>query len=124
MRDSQEIIRGMGVPVKEIRATGGGARSAFWRQMQADVYGQAVCTINAAEGPAYGAALLAGVGAGVWADVPEASDAVVRVGAATRPDRRRAAAYNRRYPQFQALYRSLRDDFARMAVLELDAHGA
>ncbi|NLX58160.1 MAG: xylulokinase [Phycisphaerae bacterium] len=124
MRDSLEIIRGMGVPVKEIRATGGGARSAFWRQMQADVYGQAVCTINAAEGPAYGAALLAGVGAGVWADVPEASDAVVRVGAATRPDRRRAAAYNRRYPQFQALYRSLRDDFARMAVLELDAHGA
>ena len=64
MRDCLEIINGMNIPVKEIRLSGGGARSAFWRQMQADIYGQQVCTINAEEGPAYGVALLAAAGTG------------------------------------------------------------
>ena len=100
------------------RATGGGARSAFWRHMQADVYGQAVHTINASEGPAYGAALLAGVGTGVWSTVPEASAAVVRLKSTTKPDRRNRAAYDRRYGQFQSLYASLKDDFAAIAALE------
>ncbi len=72
MRDSVEIMRGMGVEIGEIRLSGGGAKSEFWRQMQADVYGQGACTINAEEGPAYGAALLAVVGAGVWGSVEEA----------------------------------------------------
>jgi xylulokinase len=118
MRDSLEIVRGMGVPVRQIRVTGGGARSGFWRQMQADVYGQAVQTIHAAEGPAYGAALLAGVGAGVWGSVPEASQAVVRVASSTRPARTARAAYDRQYPQFRALYAALRENFAAMAHIE------
>jgi xylulokinase len=118
MRDSLEIIRGMGVPVNEIRLTGGGARSSMWRQMQADVYGQSVCTLRAAEGPACGAALLAGVGAGVWSTVPEASAAVVRLTARTSPDRKRRAAYEARYPQFRRLYTALRAEFAAMAALE------
>jgi len=118
MRDSLEIMRGMGVAVREIRATGGGARSAFWRQMQADVYGQAVCTINASEGPAYGAALLAGVGAGVWGNVLEASRAAVRI--RTRIGCRMAArrAYDLRYGEFRRLYGSLKDDFRRIARIE------
>jgi len=121
MRDSLEIVREMGVPVREIRATGGGARSRFWRQMQADVYGQAVHTINAGEGPAYGAALLAGVGAGVWATVPQASAAVIRTTSKTAPNRRARAAYNARYPQFRKLYTSLKSDFAAIAALEHQA---
>ena len=118
MRDCLEIIRGMGVPVREIRATGGGARSRFWRQMQADVYGQAVRTINAAEGPAYGAALLAGVGAGVWGSVPEASDAAVRLRTATRPEAQARRAYEERYREYDRLYLALKESFARLAAVE------
>ena len=68
MRDSLEIIEGLGVPVRQIRASGGGSRSPFWRQIQADVFGRSVVTINTEEGPAYGVALLAGVGTGVRAE--------------------------------------------------------
>ena len=65
---------------------GGGARSPLWRQIQADVYGQTVETVQAEEGAAYGAALLAGVGAGVWPSVDAACDAVVHVAKRTAPD--------------------------------------
>lgn len=118
MRDSLEIIRSMGVPVRQIRVTGGGARSRFWRQMQADVYGQAVHALAASEGPAYGAALLAGVGAGVWATVPEASKAMVRTTGVMRPKAAARKGYNARYANFQQLYRSLRKDFATIAAVE------
>ena len=79
LRDSLEIIRELGVPVNQIRASGGGSRSPFWRQIQADVFGQKVSTINAEEGAAYGVALLAAVGAGAFKDVVEACDATIRV---------------------------------------------
>ena len=75
-----EIIRGMGIPVREIRLSGGGARSRFWRQLQADIYGQDVVTINATEGPAFGVAILAMVGTGRYGTVAEACDATIRVG--------------------------------------------
>ncbi len=79
MRDSLEIIRAMNVPVEQIRLSGGGARSRLWRQIQADIYGQDCCTINAEEGPAYGVALLAGVGTGVWSSIEEACDATIEI---------------------------------------------
>lgn len=78
LRDGLEIMRDLGLAIDDVRATGGGGRSAFWRQMQADVYGKPVATLNAEEGPAFGAALLAGVGAGAWASVPEACAATIR----------------------------------------------
>lgn len=112
MRDTLEIIRSMQIPVREIRLSGGGARSPFWRQMQADIYGQPVCTINAEEGPAYGVALLAAAGTGAYRNVVEACRATISV--ATRTPSRPAAVkrYNRSYPIYQQLYLSLRDDFA------------
>ena len=64
LRDQVELFRSGGVAVRQVRAGGGGARSKFWRQMQADMFGAPVATINTSEGAAYGAALLAGVGAG------------------------------------------------------------
>ena len=67
LKDTLTIFKELGIPVRAIRVGGGGARSPLWRQIQADVYGQAVETVQAEEGAAYGAALLAGVGAGVWA---------------------------------------------------------
>ena len=117
MRDCLEIIKGMNIPVREIRVSGGGARSPFWRQMQADIYGNKVVTINAEEGPAYGVALLAAAGTGAYKDVVEACNATIRVVDSTpvhQPTRRR---YNRLYPQYEQLYQSLKDDYARIAEL-------
>ena len=116
MRDCLEVIRGMGVRVREIRVSGGGARSAFWRQLQADVYGQPVVTINAAEGPAFGVALLAGVAAGAWPSVEEACRKTIRITGETRPSKNRRL-YDERYPLYRKLYRSLKDDFREMSTL-------
>ncbi len=117
MRDSLEIIRSMQIPVKEIRVSGGGARSQFWRQLQADIYGQPVCTINAEEGPAYGAALLAAAGTGSYQDVTEACRATISVVTKTPVRAAAAKTYNAAFPVYQKLYLSLRDDFA--AIQEL-----
>ncbi len=114
MRDSLEIIRGMGIPISQIRVSGGGARSDFWRQMQADIYGHPVCTINASEGPAFGVALLAGVGAGVWASVEQACEAAIRVEEELPPDAARAALYARYYPVYQQLYQCLKAEFDKI----------
>ncbi len=115
MRDSLEIIKEMGVPVRQIRLSGGGARSPFWRQMQADVYGQKVCTINAEEGPAYGVALLAAAGTGAYKNVVEACSATISVVTETKPDTKAKRTYNRLYPTYGQLYRSLKTDFATIA---------
>ena len=111
MRDSLEIIREMKIPVKEIRLSGGGARSAFWRQMQAGIYGQPVVTINAEEGPAYGVALLAAAGTGAFKDVVEACRATISVVSKTRPVAREKKKYAAAYPVYGQLYASLKDDF-------------
>jgi xylulokinase len=118
MRDSLTIIRDLGVPVRQIRASGGGSRSPLWRQIQADVFGQKVVTLNAEEGPAYGVALLAAVGAGAFRNVEEACDATIEVVKQTPVNRRAAAYYDRGFPLYQNLYRSLKDDFKRIAALE------
>jgi xylulokinase len=73
------IMRSLGLDARQVRLGGGGARSEFWRQLQADVYGCAVAVPNTEEGPAYGAALLAGVGAGRWASVREACDECITI---------------------------------------------
>src|SRR5437667_161501 len=72
LRDSFTLFGEMGVPVNNIRLGGGGARSRLWRQIQADVYGKEVEIVEAEEGAAYGAAILAGVGARMWKSVDEA----------------------------------------------------
>ena len=111
MRDSLEIIKGMGVPVRQIRVSGGGSQSELWRQLQADVFGQAAVTINAEQGPAYGVALLAAVGAGAFKDISEACDATIKVVSSTKTVRKSKTFYDRGFPVFQQLYRSLKDDF-------------
>jgi xylulokinase len=108
LRDGLEIMRGLNVPISQIRATGGGARSVLWRQMQADIYGAEVVTLAAEEGPAYGAALLAGVGAGVFADVGDAVQRCVRVTGGTAPDAAALARYEQVYAIYRELYGALR----------------
>lgn len=111
MRDSLEIAKAMDIPVKEIRLSGGGARSEFWRQMQADIYGQQVVTINAEEGPAYGVALLAAAGTGAYKNVVEACRATITVVSRTKPQPGAKRVYNKAYPVYQKLYQSLKSDF-------------
>jgi xylulokinase len=118
LRDCLAIIRELGVPVREIRASGGGSKSQLWRQIQADVFGQKVSTINAEEGPAYGVALLAAVGAGAFKNVREACAATIRVVDSTPPRRAAVRTYDRAFPAYQQLYRSLRHDFRRIAALQ------
>jgi xylulokinase len=117
LRDCLAIVEELGVQVRQIRASGGGAKSAFWRQMQADVLGRTVFRMAADEGPAYGVALLAAVGAGEFKNVEEACKATVKTTGETKP---RAAArkhYDKAFPVYQRLYRSLQEDFRAIAEL-------
>lgn len=118
MRDSLAIIEELGVPVKQIRASGGGSKSPMWREIQASMFGQKVVSINAEQGPAYGVALLAAVGAGAFKNVEEACAATIRVTKETPLDRQAKRYYDRGFPLYQGLYRSLKDDFKRIAALE------
>jgi xylulokinase len=111
LKDTLTIFRELGIPVKAIRLGGGGARSALWRQIQADVYGQAVETVQAEEGAAYGAALLAGVGAGVWGSVDAACDAVVRVAGRTAPEPQSLSVMEEGYRRYRRVYPALRSVF-------------
>jgi len=122
MRDCLEIIKGMNVPVDEIRLSGGGARSPFWRQMQADIYGQEVCTINAEEGPAYGVALLAAAGTGAYSDVVEACQATIKVVTRTPANDSQKEIYNRAYPIYGQLYQSLKADYRAIAQFVSDTN--
>jgi len=108
LRDTLTLFAEMNVPVERIRLGGGGARAPLWRQIQADVYGQAVEILAAEEGAAYGAALLAGVGGGVWSSVDEACAQAVQVAARVEPDQAASTLMNRRYAAFRALYAVLR----------------
>src|SRR5688500_6569784 len=107
MRDALEIMRGMGIDIREVRASGGGARSPFWRQLQADVYRSPIVLTNASEGPAYGVALLAGVGIGVWNGVEEACKRAIRTTQKIAPKKKSATLYDRYYAEYAKLYPSL-----------------
>ncbi len=115
LRDSLEILSAMGVVGREIRASGGGARSNLWRQILADVTGHEHVTINVDEGPAFGVALLAGVGSGVWDSVAEACRATIRVVDRGSVDPRRRAVYERYYAVYRSLYPALKDAFGAVA---------
>jgi xylulokinase len=117
MRDCLELIREMGTTITEVRLSGGGGRNPLWRQIQADIYGQDVCTINASEGPAFGVALLAQVGTGGFASVAEACEATIRVVETTKKDAKAAAYYDRAYPIYRQLYEDLKGTFKAMSRL-------
>ena len=119
MRDSLELIREMGVHIEQIRLSGGGARSPLWRQIQADIYGNDVHTVNAHEGPGFGVALLAMVGAGVFATVPEACDNTIRLADQTAVQPTVQARYDRGYVIYRQLYADLRESFRAISALVL-----
>ena len=122
LKDCLDLILGLGVQAREIRATGGGARSAFWRQMQSDMYGVVVRRTRSDEGPAFGAALLAGVAAGVFADVREACS-VIRLDADLHtPDANVHRAYSSAHVAFRGLYAELAPDMHWIAQTDPPDH--
>ena len=111
LKDTLTIFEDMKVPAQAIRLGGGGARSPLWRQIQADVYGQPVEVVAAEEGAAYGAAILAGVGTGVWPTVDVACQSVVQVAKRIVPDPRGVAAMERQYRAYRNVYPALANIF-------------
>ena len=106
LRDTFTLFRELGVPVRTIRLGGGGARGPLWRQIQADVYGHPVELLEAEEGGAFGAALLAGTGIGAWASVEAACAATVRVAETIVP--KNAAVMDEAYGQYRRIYPALK----------------
>jgi xylulokinase len=111
MRDQVEIMRKRGVKISEVRLSGGGAASRFWRQLQADMYHANAITINTQEGGALGVALLAAVGTGEFASVPEACNAAIQITETLKPDKSTVQVYDRLYPTYRHLYPSLKGNF-------------
>lgn len=117
-RQNLDVLRGMGVTFTEMLACGGGGRSVLWRQMLSDVYGCPVNTIaSSGKSPALGAAILAGVGAGVYSSVQEGCDAVIRTNTPELPDRTRSLQYEPYYRVFCGLYPALRESYQSLSVL-------
>lgn len=108
LRDSLTIFEEMKVPVESIRLGGGGARSPVWRQIQAETYGRPVELPAAEEGAAYGAALLAGVGGGMWPSVDAACDAVIRIASRVEPDAAAVKHMEGRYREYRKLYPAMK----------------
>lgn len=117
LRDCFDLIAGLGLEMPEVRASGGGARSLLWRQIQADVSGRAMSVINVDEGPAFGVALLAGVGAGVYSDVQTACRETIKVTSSMEPLAENVALYEKQHALYTDLYKHLKDDFPRLASL-------
>jgi xylulokinase len=118
LRDCIELFRDLGIPIQQVRAVGGGARSATWRQIMADVFGTELAIINVIDSTAYGAALLAGVGTGVYDSVPEACSATIRIIEKTDPIPENQTIYNEYYPVYRSLYRSLKPAFDAIASID------
>ncbi|MGB7343782.1 MAG: xylulokinase [Pirellulaceae bacterium] len=118
LRDSLAIIQSLGVPVKQVRASGGGSKNPLWRQMQADVFGKKITTLKVEQGPAYGVALLAAVGDGAYRSIESACAATIEVAEQTPPDKKAAKAYDRLFPVYQSLYGQLKDSMAELACYQ------
>jgi xylulokinase len=115
LRDSLEILRSMDIEINQIRASGGGARSKLWRQIQADMFNSPVVTIDKDEGPAFGVALLASVGAGEYSTTAEACRATISIKTELEPIPENVQRYDSYYQIYRKLYQDLKETFAHTA---------
>jgi xylulokinase len=105
--------QGLGA-ITQVRASGGGTKGALWRQILASVLEAELVTVNTTEGAAYGAALLAGVGAGAWTDVPSACRTCIQITGSTQPESSQVDVYRNAYSVYRELYPALQSSFHRM----------
>lgn len=117
LKDSLDILEGMGVVPSDILLTGGGAKSPFWRQLLSDVYARPVKTIASSEGPALGVAILAGVGAGVYPSVEEACDRLVKPAATIAPNLEHSRVYAKYHQLYRGLYPALKEEWKKLSAL-------
>ncbi len=117
LRECLDLLCNLGQSCSRVRVSGGGSRSAFWRQMMADVFGTEIVEVNVTQGAAYGAALLAGVGTGVYPDAERACELAVHETGSTKPGPN-AGAYAEVYERYRALYPALMSEFKRAARTE------
>jgi xylulokinase len=116
LKDSFTMIQNAGLgAITQVRASGGGTKGALWRQILASVLNAELVTVNTTEGGAYGAALLAGVGAGAWTDVPSACKACIKISGSTQPESSQVETYREGYSIYQELYPALKQSFGRMS---------
>lgn len=116
-KDCLDIIEKLGVPISSVRVSGGGARSRFWRRLLADILHKPIVTLETQEGSAYGAALLALVGTGEFASVPEVCRAAIREVEMVEPDAGRATAYAEWHSIYQSLYPALQPFYRSVATM-------
>ncbi len=117
LNDCLSVLNEMNIHPESMKICGGGGKSKLWRKMLADVYGIPVTTVESDEGPAFGAAILAMVGAGVYPSVKEACDAVVHVKETTECDMKAHEEYNKFYGIYKGLYSHLKEDYRALSQL-------
>ncbi|HNB54548.1 MAG TPA: FGGY-family carbohydrate kinase, partial [Anaerolineales bacterium] len=116
LKDSFTLIQNAGLgTLTQVRASGGGTKGALWRQILASVLETELVTLNTTEGAAYGAALLAGVGAGAWPDVLSACRTCIQIKASTLPDHAQVSQYRSAYTQYRELYPALKENFHKLS---------
>jgi xylulokinase len=115
LKDSFLLLQQAGLGnVRQVRASGGGIKSSLWRQILASAFETELVTVNAVEGAAYGAALLAAVGAGLWPNVDDACHQVIKITDGTSPDAAQVEKYRQAYPVYRQLYPALKSIFQEM----------
>jgi xylulokinase len=118
LKDSFTLIQNAGLgKITQVRASGGGTKGSLWRQILASVLEAELVTVNTSEGAAFGAALLAGVGAGTWPDVPSACKTTIRLTGQTLPDEAQGKIYRKMYPLYRELYPALTSSFNKIGAL-------
>jgi xylulokinase len=118
LKDSFTLIQNAGLgKITQVRASGGGTKGALWRQILASVLEAELVTVNTSEGAAFGAALLASVGAGTWTDVPSACKETIRLTGQTAPDEAQVKIYRKMYPLYRELYPALTSSFNKIGAL-------
>jgi len=118
MRDQLELLRAQGIHPTDAVVSGGAAKSTVWRQMVTDIMGIPLYTVNTTEGGAFGAAILAAVGANAYESVPAATQAMIRRVDETQPDDAAHERYEQLYPAYRELYPALKSSFHALAAFE------
>ncbi|MBN2072318.1 MAG: xylulokinase [Actinobacteria bacterium] len=113
--DCLNLMKDLGITSDKIVLFGGGARSALWRRITSDIFNTKIVTLNVEEGPAYGAAILAGVGAGVYKNVREATDRIIKEVSEISPEPENVKKYAGHYKIYRSLYGSLKNEFEKLA---------
>ena len=112
--DCLSLMEELGITSGKIVLFGGGAKSVLWRRMTSDIFNTKIVTLNVEEGPSYGAAILAGVGAGIYKNVEEATGSIIKEVSETSPNPDNVSKYAKYYEVYRSLYSSLKGDFKKL----------